>query len=84
MQRNFTHMLTMLMAFVMLFSSAFAATLPAPVNPEPYPVNVKSAVADFNNLSKKEKKEKAKEVKKAIKQYKAEKKAGKIPVKKKP
>jgi uncharacterized membrane protein YqaE (UPF0057 family) len=79
MQRNFTRMLTMLLAFVMLFTSAFAATLPVPVSTEPQPNAVKTAVNEFNNLSKKEKKERVKEVKKAVKDYKAAKKAGQEP-----
>ncbi len=79
MRKNFTRMFTLLLTFTMLFTSAFAATLPAPVSTEPAPATVKAAVAEFNNLSKKEKKERVQEVKKAVKQYKAEKRAGKEP-----
>jgi hypothetical protein len=40
----------------LLSAPAFSATLPFPVATEPDPVSVKSAVADFHALSKKEKK----------------------------
>ncbi len=46
---------------------------------EPDPGVVKSAVNDFNALSKKEKRKKVKEVKKQIKAFKKDQKAGKEP-----
>lgn len=79
MQKRFTRTLTMLLALAVLSTSLMSATLPAPVSTEPVPANVKSAVSEFNSLSKKEKKERVKEVKKLVKQYKADKQAGKEP-----
>lgn len=77
MQRKFTRLLVMLLAFATLSTSVFAVTVPP--RTEPDPAQVKAAIAEFNSLSKKEKREKANTVKKLIKTYKAEKKAGKEP-----
>lgn len=52
--------------------------VPVPVS-EPSPLAVKSAMAAFNHLSKKDKKERVREVKKQIKAYKAAKRAGDEP-----
>lgn len=80
MYQRFTRMFVMLLAFATLSSSVMAIEpVPAPTSTEPNPATVKSAVTEFNNLSKKEKKERVKEVKKAIKEYKKDKKAGKEP-----
>jgi uncharacterized membrane protein YqaE (UPF0057 family) len=49
---------------------------PAATKAEPSPETVKSAVDEFNNLSKAEKKSRLKEAKKAFKEYKKKKKEG--------
>ena len=71
----------MVFTLVTLTAPAFSISLPptTPVSTEPNPATVKAALKDFNSLSKKEKKERVKEVKKAVKQFNAEKKAGKEP-----
>jgi uncharacterized membrane protein YqaE (UPF0057 family) len=79
MQRMFTRLLFALTAVLLLSAPAFSATLPTRVATEPDPVTVKSAVADFHALSKKEKKARIKEVKKVLKEAKAAKRAGKAP-----
>lgn len=81
MQTKCTRLLLMLLAFATLSTSVFSASLPAPhpVSGEPNPASVKAAVAEFKNLSKKEKKERVKSVKAAIKKYQADKRAGKEP-----
>ncbi len=73
-----------LIAFL-LFASSFNYSSGAIVVPgtaaitEPDPAKVKAAMEEFNSLSKKEKRAKIKDVKKEIKEFKAEKKAGKEP-----
>lgn len=58
-------------------SSMAAVVVPVTVSGEPDPATVKSAVDEFNSLSRKERKARIKEVKKEMKAYKAAKKAGK-------
>ncbi len=58
-------------------TSLAAVVVPSSVSSEPDPSNVKSAVDEFNSLSRKEKRMRVKEVKKEIKAFKAAKKAGK-------
>lgn len=78
MYKMFTRMMVLFLALTVIATPVFSATLPAlPSSNEPAPATVKAAVDEFNNLSKKEKKQRVKEVKKAIKQYKADKRAGK-------
>ncbi|MEO6611235.1 MAG: YqaE/Pmp3 family membrane protein [Chitinophagaceae bacterium] len=60
------------------FNSLPAASL-LPSSSEPDPVAVKSAMAAFTNLSKKEKREKVREVRSEIKAFKAAQKAGSAP-----
>jgi uncharacterized membrane protein YqaE (UPF0057 family) len=57
-------------------TQATIALLPVNTSTDPDPVQVKSAVEAFKNLSKKERKGRIKEVKKQLKAFKAEKKAG--------
>lgn len=73
--------LLFILAFL-LVSSTPAASLAAVVEPvtvtgEPDPAKVKSAMDEFNSLSRKEKKARVKEVRKELKAFKAAKKAGK-------
>jgi uncharacterized membrane protein YqaE (UPF0057 family) len=76
MKRIFTRLALMAMLFSLSVPSVNAVTLPGnPASTEPDPATVKAALAEFSNLSKKEKKARFKEVKKAIKEYKAKKKA---------
>ena len=77
MYKNFMRSLFMLMAFTILVPVSYSASLPSAASTEPDPATVKSALTGFNDLSKKEKKSRIKEVKKAVKEYKANKKAGK-------
>ena len=58
-------------------SSMAAVVVPVTVSGEPDPAKVKSAVDEFNSLSRKEKKSRIKEVRKELKAFKAAKKAGK-------
>ena len=74
----FTRFVVLFLALTVIATPVFSATLPAhPATTDPAPAPVKAALNEFNNLSKKEKKERVKEVKKTIKQYKADKRAGK-------
>ena len=78
----FTRLMVVLVTLSLLSSpvSSFAVTTPisAPAT-EPDPAVVKAAVEEFKGLSRKERKMRVKEVKKALKQFKAEKRAGKEP-----
>ena len=83
MTKIFTRIMVVLLAVTTISTNVFAVgVVTPPVNKgtEPDPVTVQNAVNDFKNLSNKEKKARFKEVKKAIKEFKAEKKAGKEPV----
>jgi uncharacterized membrane protein YqaE (UPF0057 family) len=78
MNPMFTRFVVLFLALTVIATPVFSATLPAhPATTDPAPAPVKAALNEFNNLSKKEKKERVKEVKKTIKQYKADKRAGK-------
>lgn len=78
--RNFTRLVLLAATFLCLNAPAFAVTTPVvPPTNEPAPTAVKSAVAEFNGLSKKEKKKRINAVKKAIAKHNAEKKAGMEP-----
>lgn len=77
MQRSFTRLLFVFAAVLLLSTPLFAATLPA--STEPDPAVVKTAVASFKSLAKKEKRERFKEVKKYLKEVKAAKRAGQAP-----
>lgn len=81
MFQKFTRFALMLAALVTINASAMAISFPAngPANTEPTPAEIKAAMKELSGLSKKEKRERTKEVKKAIKQFKADKKAGKEP-----
>ena len=76
----FTRIIVVLVAFTTILPQAFAATAPRTIASEPDPGVVKSALNQFNSLSKAEKKERIKEAKKFMRQYKAERKAGKEPL----
>jgi len=58
-------------------ASMAAVVVPSATSNEPDPAKVKSAVDEFNSLSRKEKRMRVKEVKKELKAFKAAKKAGK-------
>lgn len=79
MKKMFTRMLLVMVAFMLMLPAGYSASLPS-TSTEPDPAVVKTAVAEFNNLSAKEKKARVKEVKKVVKQFKADKKAGKEPL----
>ena len=73
-----------LLAFLILttsvnYSSAAVIAPSSTSSIEPDPAKVKTAIAEFKSLSKKERKVMAKESKKELKAYKAAKKAGKEP-----
>ena len=77
--------LFLLVVFSAILVPSFAITLPAPANPSTTPENSSSALAkekfdeamkEFKSLSKHDKKVRVKEAKKTLKQYKADKRAG--------
>lgn len=69
------------LAFLLLstapVTSLAAVVVPSANSTEPDPAKVKSAMDEFNSLSRKEKRTRVKEVKKELKAYKTAKKAGK-------
>lgn len=75
MKQFFTRLAFLAILSGLLMPAANAVALPRSSMTEPDPATVKTAVADFMSLSKKEKKARIKEAKKAVKAYKAEKKA---------
>ena len=78
----FTRFLILVLALATIAPGVSAASL-APTLPsttEPAPTVVKDAVTEFNSLSSKEKKHRVKEVKKVLKDFKAQKRAGKEPI----
>ena len=81
MKALFTRVLIVLFTFSLLSSpvTSFAVTVPASSVPtsEPDPAKVKAAIEEFRSLSRKERKSRVKEAKKSLKQYKADKRAGK-------
>ena len=80
MKKIFTPLLLLMVAFALITPATFAASLPSPAATTPDPATVKAAMTEFNSLPAKEKRQRFKEVKKAIKQFKADKRAGKEPV----
>lgn len=79
MKKITTRVLTLLVMVSVCTAPALAASLPATDNTaktEPAPAVVTSAVDEFRNLSKHERKTRIKEVKKVLKDYKADKRAG--------
>jgi len=84
MKKTFTRLMVVLVTLSMISSplASMAMTAPAPVSTpatEPDPAVVKAAVKEFKSLSRKERKARIKDVKKALRQFKAEKRAGKEP-----
>lgn len=78
----FTQLMVVLFTLSLIASpvSSSAVTIPASApTTEPDPAVVKAAVKEFKSLSRKDRKARVKEVKKALKQFKAEKRAGKEP-----
>ena len=79
--KNITRLFAVLMGFIILVSPVMGIS-PSVVPAEEAnttPVSLKDAASEFKSLSKKEQKERLKEVKKVMKDYKAQKKAGKEP-----
>ncbi len=76
MQRKFTLFLLGCAAFLLFVTPAFASTLPVLPATGPAPASVKSALAEFNSLSKKDKKARVSAAKKVLKEAKAAKRAG--------
>lgn len=76
MKQFFTRLAFLAILCGLLMPAANAVSLPRASNTtDPDPATVKTAVADFMSLSKKEKKARFKEAKKAVRAYKAERKA---------
>ena len=78
--------LFLLVVFTAIFVPSFAITLPSPVNPSATSGDSSSVIAkekfdeamkEFKSLSKHDKKARFKELKKTLKEYKADKRAGK-------
>lgn len=80
MKKITTRVLTLLVMVTVCTSSVLAASLPtdntAKTEPTPAPATVNSAVDEFRHLSKYERKSRIKEAKKLMKDYKADKRAG--------
>jgi len=77
--RIFTLFAFLVLASSLNFTSAAFVVPASSTSTEPDPATVKSAIAGYNSLSKKEKKAKIKEAKKELKAFKAAKKAGQEP-----
>lgn len=78
MKRIFTRLVPMLLCIGFFVSPTYAIVPPSAVAPaslDPDPVTVKSAIAEFRNLSRAEKKARMQEVKKALREFKADKRA---------
>jgi uncharacterized membrane protein YqaE (UPF0057 family) len=83
MKNIFTRFVLVLLCASLFVGDAVAsvsAPVPAPVKGEPDPAVVRAALAEFRSLSGKERRVRLKEAKKAIKEYRAQKRAGKAPV----
>lgn len=78
MKKITTRVMTLLVMVSLCTSPVLAASLPAEntAKTEPAPATVTSAVDEFRNLSKHERKSRIKEAKKLMKDYKADKRAG--------
>jgi uncharacterized membrane protein YqaE (UPF0057 family) len=79
MKKITTRILTLLVMVSVCTSPALAVSLPAADNAaktEPAPAAVTSAVDEFKNLSRHERKTRVKDAKKLLKEYKADKRAG--------
>jgi uncharacterized membrane protein YqaE (UPF0057 family) len=79
MKKITTRILTLLVMVSVCTTSVLAASLPAADNvakTEPAPATVTSAVDEFKSLSKHERKSRIKEAKQLLKDYKADKRAG--------
>ena len=74
MKKIFCSLLMAAFSLSLIPLPSYASSLPG--GGEPDPATVQAALAEFKNLSKKERKERIKEVKKEWKIYKKEKKAG--------
>jgi uncharacterized membrane protein YqaE (UPF0057 family) len=82
MKKTSFALVSLFLAFSLFFSPAYAAVAPGEIagpGPRlalPDSASIKSAMAEFKSLSRKEKKERLKDVKKELKAYKAAKKSG--------
>jgi uncharacterized membrane protein YqaE (UPF0057 family) len=80
MKKITTRVLTLLVMVSVCTSSVLAASLPtdntAKTEPTPAPATVNSAVDEFRHLSRHERKSRIKEAKQLMKDYKADKRAG--------
>ena len=83
MKQFFTRVLIVLFTVSLISTpvASIAMAVPASTPPttEPTPAAVKAAVEEFKSLSRKERKMRVKEAKKTMKQFRAEKRAGKAP-----
>lgn len=78
----FTRLMVVVFTLSLISSPVSSIGMTTPVSApttEPDPAVVKAAVEEFKGLSRKDRKMRVKEAKKAIKQFKAEKRAGKEP-----
>ena len=75
MKKIFCSLLIAAISISMIPTPSFASSLPG--GGEPDPTTVQAALAEFKNLSKRERKERIREVKKEWKQFKKENKSGK-------
>ena len=78
----FTQLLIVLFTLSLISSPLFSGAVTSPVSVpanEPDPATIKAALKEFKSLSKKERKMRVKEAKKTIKQFRADKRAGREP-----
>lgn len=81
MKPIFTRLLLLLLSCSLFLSQTQAAVpLPAPVSGEPDPATVNAAVKAFNSLPAKERRTRIRAVKAALKEFKAERRAGREPI----
>lgn len=72
--------LFLFIAFLVLFNSSSFASIPTatPTSDEPVPAWIAAAMKDFKSLPRSERKAKLREVRTLLKEYRANKKAGKV------
>jgi uncharacterized membrane protein YqaE (UPF0057 family) len=84
MKKMFTRLMVVLVTLSLISSPVVSVAMTIPTaastpSNEPDPAVVKSAMEEFKSLSRKERKMRVKDAKKALRQFKADKRAGKEP-----
>ncbi|TCZ71827.1 YqaE/Pmp3 family membrane protein [Flaviaesturariibacter aridisoli] len=73
-------LLLVLSCSLLLSETSASVPLPTPVSGDPDPAKVTAALKEFSSLSGKERRQRFRAVKSAVKQFKAEKRAGREPL----